>query len=81
MGLTWLKMDLGINMVADTPGTVTAPSGLELDGKRTTLPHPFLATEVTDKGIEKLVASMWRRRAKRWAWRSRFPWIIWAISA
>jgi len=28
MGMTWLKMDLGVEMVADTPGTVTAPSGL-----------------------------------------------------
>jgi hypothetical protein len=27
MGLTWLKMDLGINMVANIPGTVTMPSG------------------------------------------------------
>src|SRR5215467_9661989 len=25
MGLTWLKMDLGIEMVADTPGTLTTP--------------------------------------------------------
>ena len=25
MGITWLKMDLGIEMVSDTPGTVTAP--------------------------------------------------------
>src|SRR5437868_1619738 len=28
MGVTWLKMDLGIEMVADTPGTVTVRSGL-----------------------------------------------------
>jgi len=28
MGITWLKMDLGINMVEDTPGTVTRPAGL-----------------------------------------------------
>ena len=27
MGLTWLKMDLGIEMVADTPGTVTNALG------------------------------------------------------
>src|SRR5580693_3692041 len=26
MGLTWLKMDLGVEMVADTPGTVTNPT-------------------------------------------------------
>ena len=28
MGLTWLKMDLGIDMIQNTPGTVTRPSGL-----------------------------------------------------
>ena len=28
MGLTWLKMDLGIEMVADTPGTITNPTDL-----------------------------------------------------
>ncbi|MGD0694300.1 MAG: mandelate racemase/muconate lactonizing enzyme family protein [Terriglobia bacterium] len=51
MGLTWLKMDLGIDMVSDRPGTVTMPSGLSKD-EETLLPHPFVATEVTDKGIE-----------------------------
>ena len=53
MGLTWLKMDLGINMVAKIPGTVTMPSG-ETPWERNQLPHPFTAAEVTDKGIEKL---------------------------
>src|SRR2546423_6165443 len=28
MGLTWLKMDLGVEMVSDTPGTLTSPSDL-----------------------------------------------------
>src|SRR5271157_1666538 len=53
MGLTWLKMDLGIEMVADTPGTVTVPSGLSPWEQRV-LPHPFVAMEVTDKGIGML---------------------------
>jgi L-alanine-DL-glutamate epimerase-like enolase superfamily enzyme len=53
MGLTWLKMDLGIDMVQDIPGTVTQPSGLSA-WENTYLPHPFVATEVTDKGIDKL---------------------------
>src|ERR1022692_4004371 len=53
MGLTWLKMDLGINMVANIPGTVTMPSG-ETPWERNQLPHPFTAAEVTEKGIEKL---------------------------
>jgi L-alanine-DL-glutamate epimerase-like enolase superfamily enzyme len=53
MGLTWLKMDLGIDMVQDIPGTVTRPSGLSAWEERS-LPHPFVATEVTDKGIDLL---------------------------
>ena len=55
MGLTWLKMDLGIDLVADQPGTVTRPSGLSQQ-EQTFLPHPFVATEVTDKGIESMSA-------------------------
>jgi L-alanine-DL-glutamate epimerase-like enolase superfamily enzyme len=53
MGLTWLKMDLGIDMIEDIPGTVTRPSGLS-KWEENFQPHPFIATEVTDKGIEKL---------------------------
>ncbi|HEX5483702.1 MAG TPA: enolase C-terminal domain-like protein, partial [Terriglobia bacterium] len=53
MGLTWLKMDLGINLIQDIPGTITQPSGLSR-WEETFQPHPFVATEVTDKGIDKL---------------------------
>jgi L-alanine-DL-glutamate epimerase-like enolase superfamily enzyme len=53
MGLTWLKMDLGIEMVSDTPGTVTRPSDLS-PWEENQLAHPFLAMEVTDKGIHML---------------------------
>jgi L-alanine-DL-glutamate epimerase-like enolase superfamily enzyme len=53
MGLTWLKMDLGIEMVSDTPGTVTGPSELT-QWEENQWPHPFLAMEVTDKGIALL---------------------------
>lgn len=53
MGLTWLKMDLGINLIQDIPGTVTQPSGLSR-WEENFQPHPFVATEVTDKGIDKL---------------------------
>src|SRR6202165_5063569 len=42
MGLTWLKMDLGVEMVSDTPGTVTAPSNLS-PWEETQIAHPFLA--------------------------------------
>src|ERR1700688_4844081 len=53
MGLTWLKMDLGIEMVADTPGTVTNPMDI-FQWKAEQLPHPLVAMEVTDKGIGML---------------------------
>ena len=53
MGLTWLKMDLGIEMVAKIPNTVTRPAEMSA-WERRALPHPFTAMEVTDKGIEKL---------------------------
>ncbi len=55
MGLTWLKMDLGIDLVRDQPGTVTRPSGLSKE-EETFLPHPFVATEVTAKGIDLMSA-------------------------
>jgi L-alanine-DL-glutamate epimerase-like enolase superfamily enzyme len=55
MGITWLKMDLGIEMVSDTPGTVTEPSDLT-QWEENMIPHPFVATEVTDKGIHMLEA-------------------------
>src|SRR6195256_5715647 len=53
MGITWLKMDLGVEMVADTPGTVTERSELS-EWQSTQLEHPLLAMEVTDKGIAML---------------------------
>jgi len=53
MGITWLKMDLGVEMVSDTPGTVTEPSDLS-QWEENQLEHPFVATEVSDKGIAML---------------------------
>ena len=53
MGLTWLKMDLGVDMVSDKPGTVTVRSELS-HWEMTEVPHPLLAMEVTDKGIALL---------------------------
>lgn len=53
MGLTWLKMDLGVDMVWDTPGTVTRRSELD-PWDMAQVPHPLLAMEVTDKGIAML---------------------------
>lgn len=53
MGLTWMKMDLGINLLEGIPGTVMEPAGLDR-WERREQPHPFIATEITDKGIDRL---------------------------
>lgn len=53
MGLTWIKMDLGINLLEGIPNTVTRPAG-QSQWERHVQPHPFVATEVTDKGIDRL---------------------------
>lgn len=49
-GFTWLKMDLGINLVSDTPGAITAPLGLTPREAATTQ-HMFTGIEITDKGV------------------------------
>jgi L-alanine-DL-glutamate epimerase-like enolase superfamily enzyme len=53
MGLTWIKMDLGINVLDSIPGTVMEPAG-QSQWEHRNQPHPFMATEVTDKGIDRL---------------------------
>ena len=50
MGFTWLKMDLGMDMVAQTPNTVTMPSATSLT-YGAPVEHMFTGTELTDKGI------------------------------
>ena len=53
MGLTWMKMDLGINVLEGMPGMVMEPAG-QSKWELRNQPHPFMATEVTDKGIDRL---------------------------
>jgi L-alanine-DL-glutamate epimerase-like enolase superfamily enzyme len=53
MGITWMKMDLGINVIEDLPGMVMRPAG-QSKWELREQPHPFMATEVTDKGIDRL---------------------------
>jgi L-alanine-DL-glutamate epimerase-like enolase superfamily enzyme len=50
MGFTWFKMDLGISLVARTPGTLSAPPGINL-GYGDPVHGPLTGVEVTDKGI------------------------------
>ena len=53
MGLTWMKMDLGIDVLKGIPGAVMEPTGLS-GWERHAQPNLFIATEVTDKGIDRL---------------------------
>jgi L-alanine-DL-glutamate epimerase-like enolase superfamily enzyme len=52
-GYTFLKVDFGIRLLDDIPGTLNRPTGLTLDQVRQTM-HPFTGIEITDKGIEIL---------------------------
>jgi L-alanine-DL-glutamate epimerase-like enolase superfamily enzyme len=49
-GYTFLKMDVGISLVQNTPGTLTSPAGMNQRERRMT-PHMFTGMELTDKGI------------------------------
>jgi L-alanine-DL-glutamate epimerase-like enolase superfamily enzyme len=52
-GFTWLKMDLGINLVAKIPGAITHPEGVSLTGNDRTQ-HMFTGIEITPKGVEAM---------------------------
>jgi L-alanine-DL-glutamate epimerase-like enolase superfamily enzyme len=52
-GFTWLKMDLGIDLLEGVPGTVSRPLGTPLGGGGT-VQHQFTGTELTEKGLEKM---------------------------
>ncbi len=52
-GFTFLKMDLGIELLEGVPGTTTMPPGMAQRDLRHT-PHMFTGVELTQKGIEFL---------------------------
>jgi L-alanine-DL-glutamate epimerase-like enolase superfamily enzyme len=50
-GFTWLKMDLGIDLMEDVPGAITRPEGVPVaQGGR--VQHMFTGIELTDKGTQ-----------------------------
>lgn len=49
-GFTWLKMDLGVDLVADVPGALTMPAGTNLAYGDPTV-GMLTGTEITDKGV------------------------------
>src|ERR1035438_7228864 len=52
-GFTWLKMDLGIDLVKDVPGAISHPLGSSVSLGGNTQ-HMFTGIELTEKGIEKM---------------------------
>ncbi|MEX1239698.1 MAG: mandelate racemase/muconate lactonizing enzyme family protein [Cyclobacteriaceae bacterium] len=60
-GYTALKMDIGINLIKDIPGTIiNGPDGklkpYEYEYRKYNMAmHPFTAVQITDKGMEKLM--------------------------
>jgi L-alanine-DL-glutamate epimerase-like enolase superfamily enzyme len=51
-GFKFLKMDVGIDLVADIPGTINAPPGMLTTRE---IMHPFTGIQLTTKGIDLLV--------------------------
>jgi L-alanine-DL-glutamate epimerase-like enolase superfamily enzyme len=49
-GFTWLKMDLGVDLVAKVPGALTMPAGTSLS-YGDPVQHMFTGTEITPKGV------------------------------
>jgi L-alanine-DL-glutamate epimerase-like enolase superfamily enzyme len=49
-GFTWLKMDLGVDLVADKPGMLTRPVGTD-ERQFARTQHMFTGMELTEKGI------------------------------
>jgi L-alanine-DL-glutamate epimerase-like enolase superfamily enzyme len=56
-GFTWLKMDLGIDLIKDVPGALTYPAGEDL-GLGSRKEHMFAGIEITHKGAELMANFM-----------------------
>jgi L-alanine-DL-glutamate epimerase-like enolase superfamily enzyme len=52
-GLTFLKVDFGINLLKDVPGALNMPVGQRFAGRDMVM-HPFTGIAITDKGIAYL---------------------------
>jgi len=52
-GISFLKMDFGIELIRDVPGAISVPTGQSAEERSLTM-HPFTGVEITDKGIALL---------------------------
>ncbi|MBO0701901.1 MAG: mandelate racemase/muconate lactonizing enzyme family protein [Candidatus Dormibacteraeota bacterium] len=59
-GFRFLKMDVGVGLLRDVPGTVIAPPGALGE---TQVMHPFTGIQLTDRGIQHLVDYVARARS------------------
>ncbi len=59
-GFKFLKMDIGIGLLAGIKGAVSAPPGMT---ETRTIMHPFTGMQITDIGIERLVEYVRQVRA------------------
>ena len=53
-GFTWLKMDLGVDLLDGQPGTLVHPATVKGDGVSSNTQHMFTGIEISPKGIEKM---------------------------
>lgn len=51
-GFTWLKMDLGVDLIQNTPGALTRPLGMDPTRDVFWKEHPLTGIEITDKGLD-----------------------------
>ena len=56
-GFTWLKMDLGIDLLKNVPGAITRPADVSIGGGAT-VEHMFTGIELTPKGCELMAGFM-----------------------
>jgi L-alanine-DL-glutamate epimerase-like enolase superfamily enzyme len=52
-GFTWLKMDMGIDLLNGIPGTISRPEGQSI-GQGDHTQHMFTGIELTQKGVETM---------------------------
>jgi L-alanine-DL-glutamate epimerase-like enolase superfamily enzyme len=51
-GFTWLKMDLGVDLIQNVPGALTHPLGMDPTKDTHWIQHPFTGIEITQKGCD-----------------------------
>src|SRR5450755_2483478 len=60
-GFTWLKMDLGVDLIEDVPGAITMPLGATVKQQARVM-HPFTGIEITEKGVQLMLEYVLKMR-------------------